>query len=379
MTKFIFKAGFVSLTLKGTNTATLLNLLNKHGIPLKSLKKLDSTTFVVKVKAKHYQNLVAILNQKCYNVVEQKSSFSWLAKTFKHTGILAGLVLGVLLNIFASFFVCKIELLGDENFKPQILKALNQNGVCVSCLKSNLNFKTLKQNLYESVDNLSLISFSLRGSTLLVHYTTRTANPAQDEEQTNIIAKNSGIVSSIVVTSGTALVKQGDLVQKGDVLIAGYTTQDGKAVQTQAKGQVFAYTFKSATLKFPLEKIEYGRTGNFVQRFKVTYLNQTLFETQNKNPFKNFETETKELFLSTTSVPLKICYTTFFELSPVLVTQNFEENKQKLLAQAKLLAYEQILGDEEILDEKAETNFVSNIWFVSYYIKIKEKISWNLI
>jgi hypothetical protein len=29
------------------------------------------------------------------------------------------------------------------------------------------------------------------------------------------------------------------------------------------------------------------------------------------------------------------------------------------------------------LEEKTEINFVSNIYFVTHYIKIKEQISWN--
>jgi len=107
----------------------------------------------------------------------------------------------------------------------------------------------------------------------------------------------------------------------------------------------------------------------------MTFLNQVLFEQKAQNPFSKFETETKENYLSTASIPLKICYTTFFEVAPVVVSQNFEENKEKLFAQAKLLAWQQIKGNEEILEEKTETNFVSDIWFVSHYIKIKEKIS----
>lgn len=366
------KFGSVKLKIKGTNFANLLNLLQKQNIPLKNIKRQDSTTFVLKVKAKHCSKLVAILKEKCYNVIEQKSTASSVFDCLKRTGILVGLFLGLTLNMISGFFVCKIQLFGDKNFEKQILETLKQKGVCAFCPKSNLNFAELKTALYKNVDDLSLVSFDVRGSTLNVHFTTKTAKKSVLTEQTDVVAKNSGVVFSVVVNSGTAMVKPGDLVQKGDILILGVDENQNKVC---ASGQVFAFTFKSASLTFPLQTTALARTGKFVTSFKVTFLNQVLFEQKAQNPFSKFETETKENYLSTASIPLKICYTTFFEVAPVVVSQNFEENKEKLFAQAKLLAWQQIKGNEEILEEKTETNFVSDIWFVSHYIKIKEKIS----
>ena len=366
------KFGSVKLKIKGTNFANLLNLLQKQNIPLKNIKRQDSTTFVLNVKAKHCSKLVAILKEKCYNVIEQKSTASSVFDCLKRTGILVGLFLGLTLNMISGFFVCKIQLFGDKNFEKQILETLKQKGVCAFCPKSNLNFAELKTALYKNVDDLSLVSFDVRGSTLNVHFTTKTAKKSVLTEQTDVVAKNSGVIFSVVVNSGMAMVKPGDLVQKGDILILGVDENQNKVC---ASGQVFAFTFKSASLTFPLQTTALARTGKFVTSFKVTFLNQVLFEQKAQNPFSKFETETKENYLSTASIPLKICYTTFIEVTPVVVSQNFEENKEKLFAQAKLLAWQQIKGNEEILEEKTETNFVSDIWFVSHYIKIKEKIS----
>lgn len=370
-----FKFGNLTLTLKGTNISTLINNLNKNNIKILKLKKISPLIFDLKIKAKHYEKLVAILNEKCYNIERQKHSFDWLKLSFKKTGIVFGIIVGLLLNFFATFFVWNIKLFGDETLEKEICKVLKENGICIGTLKSNLNFLKIKQTLLKNVENLSLLSLSTRGSTLIISYTSRTDSQSEDITQKNVLASQNGIIASIIVLSGTAMVKPGDYVRKGDILIAGFEEKEEKQTECEAKGQVFAYTFKSATVEFPLEKIEYARTGNFVENITLTYLGDTLFKTEKEITFEKFETTKTESYLTDTAIPLKIIFLRTYELAPFTITQNFDKHFEHLKAQARLLCFELIDGDEEILEEKTEKNFVSNIWFVTHYIKIKEKIS----
>ena len=374
--KFVF--GDVSFLIEGANFSALLNLLSKKGIMLKKVERQNAKTLFIVAKMKDCQNIVAILNKKCYTIKEQKANeaLSVFKSFFSRIWLLVGIFVGVILNVLASFFVWDIKLVGDEKLSSKINQVLSQNGIFCGRTKFGLDGKEIENILLENVPNLSLVDVSTRGCTLNINYTTRTLQTINQENRQNILATSDGIIASISAVSGTPLVKVGDFVKKGQVLIAGYYENEETKTEVPAKGVVFAYSWKSATIEFPLEKIEWVRTGNFVAWQSITLYGKVLEEKEAKHNFKKFETETSfEYLLKSSPIPLVLKTTKIYEVKAQMVKQNFEDYKDKLFAQAKMVAWQQIGGDENILDEKTETNFVSNIWFVTHYIKIKEKIS----
>lgn len=371
----------IVLKIEGVNFTELLNELNKQNIKLKQANRVSPTELELVFSAHRHKKIVAILNEKCYTIKEQKTNTYWgeLKKIFLRVGILVGLFVGILINILASFFIWDIRFFGQTNFEKEIQNALIQNGVKKGCLKFGLTAQDIEKLIYENIEDVSLCDISFKGTTLLVNYTIRTQSEKEDIVAKNIIAKNDGIIANISVLSGTAMVKVGDYVKKGEVLIAGFTEQDEDVVECEAKGQVYAYSWKSAVVEFPKEKIEWVRTGQSVTNVTTSLFNSVISSTKNLHNFEKTETEQKTVFLTQNqNLPIKVTFETIYELTAQTVTADIKDYQEKLNAQARLLAWEQILGDEDILDEKTETNFVSNIWFVTHYIKIKEKISWKL-
>ncbi len=371
------KFGKTTFVIKGVNFLSLLQTFEKEKIKIYKIARTSDTQMIVVCKYKDAEKALAILKQKCYNVLEQKNNtVSTFLKNFAgRIGLIVGLSAGLLLNIIASFFVWNITLYGD-GLDKEILSALKTNGVGVGTLKGFLSENDIEQILYENIEEISLVDAVFYGCNLVINYTVLTASTEEDASKANIVAKTDGIVASITVLEGTALVKPNDYVKKGQVLIAGYTDNGGEMTKCQAKGQVYAYTFKSATVEFPLEKVILTRTGKFVTNTKVLFLGSTVFENKESHTFSKFESESKEEYLTPSSaLPLKIIYERIYELEEVVLTQDFASNQNNLELEARLLAFAQVEADDNIIEEKTEVNFVSNVYFVSYYIKIKEKIS----
>ncbi len=365
-----------TITIKGANFPNLLDELKKTNLKLNNIKKLSSCELELTVKAKHKPKIIAILNDKCYTIISQKDSQQkQFLKPLRNISIIVGIIFGFLLNVFATFFIWNIKLVGDESLKQEIFSSLKNCGIKKGTLKHNLSFAKIKKAIYEGSNNISLVSSSIKGTTLFISYTKRTPPILEFCENENIIAKNDGMIASIIATSGTPMVKLGDYVKKGQVLVSSVQKEDG--TQEKARGQVFAYVWKSATVQYPLNTILWARTNNFCTNHKVMFQNSVLFETNNSCSFEKSEIETRTTYLTNKVLPIKIVYTTEFELSAIETTQNFDENKEKVISEARMLCWEQIDGDERILEEKTEINFVSNIYFVTHYIKIKEQISWN--
>lgn len=370
--------GYTTLIIKGANFLNLIKLFQKEKLKIKELKKISSSEMLIKVKKRQTKKLIAILNNKCYTITKTNSQTPNYFKPFKNISIVVGIIFGILLNFFASFFVWDIQLVGDQSLKAEILSSLKSHGIKKGTLKSVLNFSEIEKMLYSEVENISLLNLSQKGTTVFVSYTKRTSN--QKDEITSsksILAKNDGIISSILTISGTPVVKIGDYVKKGQELICGYKIEDEEQKECAAIGQVFAYVWKSATLEYPKKSIVWARTQNFVTNYKVVFKDDVLFSTNNPVAFEKFETEEETKYLTDKVLPIKIIYTTSYELEKIEIEQDFEENQQSLISQARLLCWQQIEGNEQILEEKTETNFISDIYFITHYIKIKEKISWN--
>lgn len=374
--KFYF--GTTRFKIQGVNFSVLLNDLSLSGIKVNKVERPEVTQLVFVCPTRDRKKVIAILKQRCYNVLEQQNShsFNFFRSVITRFGILIGIGVGVLLNVFASFFIWNVMLYGQEDYSEQIFSVLVQNGMGAGSWKFGIKPEDAEQVIYDSIPEISLVDISFRGCSLIVNYTIRTQEDNDQTVSKNILAKADGVVSSILVTSGTAMVKVGDFVRKGQLLIAGYQTVNDSQVDCNAKGQVYAYSWISATVEFPLEKIEWVRTGNYVENVSVSLFGSVLYSKTQENVFAKSESEqTTEYMFRSGAIPLTVTRTFYYELEARTVSQSFEDNYTKTQAQARLLAWEQIEGDEDILDEKTEVNFVSNIWFVTHYIKIKEKIS----
>lgn len=374
------KFGKTELIIEGVNIAVLLNEFNKQNIEIIKATKIDTTKTQLYFKNKYLSRIVAILKQKCYNIVQEKHSteYNFVNNILTRWGLLVGCFLGIILCVISTFFVWNVNIQNDSSkLYNSICKVLKQNGLGKGAFLPAYDCNKAEMVLLENFENLSLVSVSLRGGTLIVDYTLKTSESEleNDFDAKNIVAKQDGIVANIVVSSGTPQVKIGDVVTKGQVLIAGYKLDaEGNKVDCVAGGLVTAYVFKSATTQFPLTKLEYVRTDNFVVSNRL-YLGDTLIsENISTHNFEHYEEESSISYISNI-IPLKMQTIIVYETEGIEVKQNFEEQKQSVIDQTRLLALEKCKEDAEIIDESVATNFVADIWFVTYTIQIKEKIS----
>ena len=85
-----------------------------------------------------------------------------------------------------------------------------------------------------------------------------------------MVAVRGGIVDSVQVFAGTAQVKAGDIVQKGQVLISGTERgQDEQLAPVQARGVVTARCWRSYTVQMPLWDIESEETDRELTRRQI--------------------------------------------------------------------------------------------------------------
>lgn len=179
-----------------------------------------------------------------------------LRRVFRRCGIPCAVAACFLLHAAASSVVWRIDISGNETIsEKEVRDRLYAFGVYEGCRKSSIDIRRLSMDYLLADDRVSFMHLNLNGTTAHVKISERTDPPKREtdkKEVCNIVAKCDGIISRIDVYSGSAAVKNGQLVTKGQLLISSFfeTRMSGYLLR-RAKGTVFAETSPTFEMTVP--------------------------------------------------------------------------------------------------------------------------------
>ena len=363
---FLQKFSIIQIKIVGTNFASLLNQLAREGVKLRNTKRTDDTTLFISITANNADTTFAILQKRCYNYsVTRKIGFNAL-----NIGVFAGILLVLVAFGVLSCFCFGVKINSENDYiVSKVQQILNKEAVVGKTWGAIDNDK-LEQTLRESIEDIGLVSVSRRGAFLWVNFSDITP-PSEVENEINtsgVFATQNGVVSRIFVHSGTALVKEGDTVSLGQMLIAPYTEdEEGNQTPAVARGNVYLFVWDSATVEFRENDMLATRTGRTQQFAKITFRGNVLSDNSGEIEFENYEIERKIEYLSNV-MPLKIEYITVYETEFVPVHREFKDEEQALIYEAreKVLAGE---NEAEILDERHTVSLSGDTYYITYYVK----------
>lgn len=261
--------GFVKIEFCGELCEQIINMAHKNKIPLWNLKykKRKITAYI---SAKNFKKMPLIHRKTRVKIkILEKYGIPFLInKHKKRSGLLFGFIIFMSSLYFLSIFVWTVNVLGNENISDsEIINSCRKIGVYEGVTKTSFDTKDAAQSLLLINEGLAWASFNLEGSVLNVNVT-ETVNIKEKGEDlpSNIIADYDGIVKKIDAKSGNVVVKVGDAVAKGDVLVSGVMERLNSTLFVRSKGEVFAET----NLTFSAEKsfedtVEY-KTGRVIRK-----------------------------------------------------------------------------------------------------------------
>lgn len=140
----------------------------------------------------------------------------------KRLGGVAALSLCLILYVFLSDIVWDVRIEGNETDENRLLSELSCAGLEVGARWSGLNRSALEVEVLENSEEISWVNINRRGGVAYVSVVRK--NTHDDTEKSgfnNIVSTYDGVIEEITVVRGIAVVKVGDSVKKGDVLISG--------------------------------------------------------------------------------------------------------------------------------------------------------------
>ncbi len=326
---------YTKVTFCGLNIVRLLNYLCKSGLKLLSVTKCGQTCTIT-VQHKDAKALLGILSDRNYAVtqVQNFGSTTWLAFAKGHFVLILAIILMVVGCAVLSNVCCKIVVTGDVA-TDVVVAQMDALGVNVGTNLKGINIDHLENALATRLDVMYAV-VTRKGSILYVDTIAKKQinKPIDMHKRRDIVATCNGVIKSILCEQGTPLVKAGDIVKTGDVLIAGVRQfNDDTQEDVYALGKVVVVQSVSAFAPYTGIKTQLQPTGNSQTFTQVVLFGKTYGRVCS---YTNYQVETKTTYLH----PLNLCVqrVTYHEMALVTVQATFDECIADLTQQSLQLA-----------------------------------------
>lgn len=262
-----FTCGF---TLSGLNLERFMNTLQKESIPLQSARRTDARTLRCECYTADLPAIQALAQDKGWSLkdVTPLGFSAFLARLRARPGVLIGAVLALAAMLIASQFVWRIDVYGAEAYKADIAAFLKEEGLYIGMPKASVDAARLEDALTRRYPKIAWFQVYVYHVTLVVDCTQGVPLPDLPKaEPGDVVASRDGVVASVQVFSGTPLVKAGDIVHKGQVLIEGRERgQDEQWTAVRARGVVNARCWRTELVKLPIYDLSSEETGRSVSQ-----------------------------------------------------------------------------------------------------------------
>ena len=219
--------GYVNIKVESFFIERFVNMCISKKIFLWNIKRKKSGILYANIGIKDYKNLKQVLNKTQSKAkIQAKKGFPFFLHKYRKRKVFAFLILAItLFLIITSNFIWNIEIEGNENISTyEIMQELKKDGLNIGTLKNKIDTNLVINKVRLNRDDIAWIGITFKGTNAIVSIKEGSEPPEviNENEYCNIVADKTGMITKINVQNGTPLVKEGDIVKQGDILVAGY-------------------------------------------------------------------------------------------------------------------------------------------------------------
>ena len=336
--------GYVNILVEGYFVEKFINICNKQKIFLWNLKRSKTTIIYANVSIKDFKKLKPIAQKtKCKIKIKSKKGLLFIFNKYKKRKIFVIGLAMVLITIFTlSKFIWNIEVIGNEKINAdEIIQIANENNLKIGKFKNKVDTKKIINKLRLERDDIAWIGIEIKGTNAIIKIVESIPKPniIDDEEFCNIVATKDAIIKKISAQNGTPVVKEGEIVKKGTVLIAGWL--EGKYTGTRyvhATGSVQGKVWYTQKERIYFKQQKKEQTGNVENKYSLNINNFKINFNKGVSKFKNYdtiETNKKVKLFSNFYLPIELIKITNTEVNITDITYTLEEAKNIGIEKAK--------------------------------------------
>lgn len=365
MTKSI--NNLTKISCSAVNLSKFLNICREHDITFYNLQRLDGNRVEFELTDKDMAKLTSLnLTNYHYEVVNVGGLRKALNTVIYRIGLIVGLALSIIGVFVLNNRLLHIHVYGLTSVaEDAVVESVREYGVSTL---SKMDFANEELENYLSKEfKFSLVSVVKKGNSLII--SVKEELPDIEEQYTPIIADFNMVIQNIQVYSGTARVKAGDVVRKGDVLIEPYVVSGEDKVYVPPCGDISVIGYFSASYIFSNSREVVVRTGNKQLISHELRLGKYLLGKSSKeNMFSEYEIEVVDSSVSQYFLPLKMKKTYAYETMQKSIECDFEKEKNNIISKLKNEVLHQIpsnmsVDKENILIKDFQNGKIINVCF----------------
>lgn len=361
---FSYIIGYLGINIEGYYIERFINMCRNNKIVIWHLKRKKDVQLDFRVSIHDFKKVCQVAKKtKCKLRIKSKKGIPFLLHRYKKRKIFFLLLIAmVFLILLSSHFVWNVDIKEEDGQKLEnIEKDIEEAGLKAGELKSKINTKEIINKIRLQRKDIAWMGIELKGTNVIVKIVKADEKPEiiDDEEYCSIISDKVGMITKINAQTGTANVKVGDTVNKGDTLINGWMEGKYTGIRyVHAKGEVQAKVWYTKYKNIPYNATERKETGEVENKYTIKFNNFKINLHKGVSKFKIYdtiETENKMRIFSDFYLPISIIKTTNKEVEEKQKTYEMEEAKSIGIEQLQEELDKEIENKESIVSKNINT------------------------
>lgn len=267
--------GTVTIQIQGLHKERFLNICAQRELSIEEIQKNedDSMIFVTTPGIWKQMKPIARKTGIKMRLIQRKGFPFVLHRNRKRKLLVCGTCFFFLLLYHLSFYIWDISVEGNKRFTDEMMfnymkGIFIENGM----RKSRISCEQLEAGIRDHFPDITWVSAEMKGTRLIIRIReNETMNEYQINESNpcDLHAAKSGTITDIVIRSGICRIKEGEFVEKGDLLIDGtipIIDDAGTEIdrhEVHADGEIYANTMHTLAWKYPMTEIKKSRSGRY--------------------------------------------------------------------------------------------------------------------
>ena len=394
MVEFLkYVRGYLRIRVSGFSPERFMNLCSNKGILLWKIER-EGDVYYMNIHLDGFRALRPIVRKTGTKVavLERCGLPFFLPKLFRRKAFIGGLMLAVAFWMISSLFIWDIQTAGNYRITDDVFNTfLREQQVTVGMKKSGLDIGALEKEIRRTFPEITWASARLSGTKLLIEIKENDApiitQQAAAEMGSELVTDYDGTIVAIIVRSGVPMVKVGDAVAKGDVLVAGNVpvyNEDATVreyLYVDADADIWLEHAMSFSARLPFDYIQKEYTGRTKKRFYLRIGNHE-WKMPQERPFLVYDSlirESRPLVFEKLSIPVYQGSYTYREYKNVEHEYTLEQ--AEALLSEKLRTFLASLEEKgvQIIEKDVKIDTNGGSWVISGQFNVREAVGRSVL